>query len=283
MRGGYGIKCHRLKPTIIFTLDPFSPSPNPKKSTSSRPIEDAYVTSIPVTEDDDASDAFDSEVARKLASYTAPKSILKEMPRGAGEDDGDLGIKKSQRIIDREDDYRGRRLNRVISPDRHDAFAAWDKTPDVSVRTYADIMREEALKREKENTLRAIPKKKKEEEAVKAGGGEKEKEGPAAQKRRNLWDQSQDDGGAGAAAVEKAKTGSDWDLPDSTPGIGRWDATPTPGRIGDATPSVGRRNRWDETPTPGRVVDSVATPGATPAGMTWDATLKLPGMATPTP
>ncbi|KAI4296400.1 hypothetical protein L6164_036361 [Bauhinia variegata] len=241
----------------------------------------SYLSSIPTNEDEDNLDAMDNEVARKLASYTAPKSLLKEMP-GAGDGDTDIGFRKPQRIIDREDDYRQRRLNRIISPERHDPFAAGEKTPDPSVRTYADVMREEALKREKEDTLRAIKKKKEEEEAAKAAGADKSKEATASvgtQKRRNRWDQSQDEGGA-----KKAKT-SDWDLPDTTPG--RWDATPTPGRVTDATP--GRRNRWDETPTPGRLADADATPaggvtpGATPAGMTWDATPKLSGMATPTP
>ncbi|KAJ7968251.1 splicing factor 3B subunit 1 [Quillaja saponaria] len=242
---------------------------------------DAYLSSIPANEDEENLDSMDNEVARKLASYTAPKSLLKEMPRGA-EDDGDIGFRKPQRIIDREDDYRQRRLNRIISPERHDPFSAGEKTPDPSVRTYADVMREEALKREKEDTLRLIAKKKKEEEEAAKAAPEKGKDSGAAaapQKRRNRWDQSQEDGGA-----KKAKT-SDWDLPDTTPG--RWDATPTPGRVADATP--GRRNRWDETPTPGRLADSDATPaggatpGATPAGMTWDATPKLPGLATPTP
>ncbi|KAK7302947.1 hypothetical protein RJT34_13844 [Clitoria ternatea] len=239
---------------------------------------DSYLTSIPANEDEENLDAIDNEVARKLASYTAPKSLLKEMPSGA-DSDADMGFRKPQRIIDREDDYRRRRLNQIISPERHDPFSAGEKTPDPSVRTYADVMREEALKREKEETLKAIAKKKKEEEeAAKAAPPQQQ------QKRRNRWDQSQDDGGAAAAAPKKAKT-SDWDMPDTTPG--RWDATPTPGRVTDATP--GRRNRWDETPTPGRIVDSDATPtggatpGATPAGMTWDATPKLAGMATPTP
>ncbi|KAJ8451268.1 hypothetical protein Cgig2_014040 [Carnegiea gigantea] len=253
-----------------------------------------YVQSIPVDDDEDAdANAMDNEVARKLASYTAPKSLLKEMPGVGG--DADDGFRKPQRIIDREDDYRRRRLNRVISPERHDAFAMGDKTPDVNVRTYADVMREEALKREKEDTLRAIAKKKKDEEEQKkqteeekGGLGATVAQPQPAQKRRNRWDQSEDQQGDGGA-VKKAKSSSDWDLPDSTPGIGRWDATPTPGRLGDATPSV-RRNRWDETPTPGRLNDSDATPagggatpGATPAGMTWDATPKLSGMATPTP
>ncbi|KAK8636546.1 hypothetical protein V6N13_124291 [Hibiscus sabdariffa] len=244
---------------------------------------DAYVTSIPVNDDDDANhDSMDSEVARKLASYTAPKSLLKEMPRGE-EDDNSLGFRKPAKIIDREDEYRRRRLNQVISPDRHDAFASGEKTPDPSVRTYADVMREQALAREKEETLRAIAKKKKEEEEADKVEKESGDAAAAAPKRRNRWDQSQDDG---SSAVKKAKT-SDWDLPDATPGIGRWDATPTPGRVSDATPSVGRRNRWDETPTPGRLADSDATPaggvtpGATPAGVTWDATPK--GLVTPTP
>ncbi|XP_021718316.1 splicing factor 3B subunit 1-like [Chenopodium quinoa] len=252
-----------------------------------------YVQSIPVDDDEDNADAMDNEVARKLASYTAPKSLLKEMP-GAGADYDD-GLRKPQRIIDREDDYRRRRLDRVISPARHDAFAMGDKTPDVGVRTYADVMREEALRREKEETLRLIAKKKKEEEEQKksleeekgAGGGVAAQAQPS-QKRRNRWDQSQDQQGDEGVA-KKAKSSSDWDLADSTPGIGRWDATPTPGRLGDATPSA-RKNRWDETPTPGREQDSDSTPsaggltpGATPAGSTWDATPKITGMATPTP
>lgn len=245
---------------------------------------EAYVSSIPATDDDENLDAVENDIARKMASYTAPKSLLKEMPRG-GDADEDVGFRK-QKIIDREDDYRRRRLQRVFSPERNDPFAMGEKTPDPSVRTYADVMKEEALKREKEDTLKLIAQKKKEEEeAAKAGtAGKVDADAGAnvaSQKRRNRWDQSQDDGGA-----KKAKT-SDWDLPDSGPG--RWDATPTPGRVADATPSLSRRNRWDETPTPGRVADSDATPagavtpGATPAGMTWDATPKLAGLATPTP
>lgn len=250
---------------------------------------EGYERSIPVNEEEEDQDPTEREVARKLASYTAPKSVLKDLPRGVAEEEDDFGFKKPQRIIDREDDYRKRRLNRIISPDRNDAFAMGDKTPDAAVRTYADIMREEALKREKEETLRLIAKKHQEETEQKV----KERDGVSqapmaqpAQKRRNRWDQAQDQ----ENAAKKAKTSSDWDAPDATPGISRWDATPTPGRVtSDATPGISRRNRWDETPTPGRLADADATPvggitpGATPAGMTWDATPKLAGMATPTP
>ncbi|KAJ7543289.1 hypothetical protein O6H91_09G031900 [Diphasiastrum complanatum] len=172
-----------------------------------------------------------------------------------------------------------------------------DKTPDAAVRTYADVMREEKLKRDKEDTLRLIAKKHQEDTERKA---KEESTAPtkaqiapapapaagAGSKRRNRWDQSSEleDG-------KKAKLTSEWDAPDATPGPSRWDGTPTPGRAGiEATPTiVSRRNRWDETPTPGRLADADATPvggitpGATPAGMTWDATPKVAGLATPTP
>jgi splicing factor 3B subunit 1 len=270
---------------------------------------EGYERSIALNdEDDDTQDSTEREVAKKLASYTAPKNIMNDIPRGEVADDG-VGFKKPSRIIDREDDYRRQRLNRIISPERNDAFAMGDVTPDERVRTYADVMREEKLRREREETLKAIAKKK-EEEAERRSHEESLAPTKAQQasvkapvppapvatatataptagtKRRNRWDQSQDQ-----EEPKKAKPSSEWDGPDATPGPSRWDATPTPGRASlDATPmAASRRNRWDETPTPGRASDADATPGAgstpgaTPAGMTWDATPKLAGMATPTP
>ncbi|KAL2628794.1 hypothetical protein R1flu_013480 [Riccia fluitans] len=125
---------------------------------------EGYDRSIPVDEEEDEpQNPLERVVAKKLASYTAPKSVLKDLPRGEVTDEA-LGFRKPQRIIDREDDYRKRRLRRALSPDRHDAFATGSKTPDVSVRTYADVMKEEMLKREKEETLRLIAKKRKTEE-----------------------------------------------------------------------------------------------------------------------
>lgn len=74
-----------------------------------------YDTSIPASEDD--SEAAVNPAARRLASYTGHAVAAADIPRAA-EDDG--LPKKSQRIIDREDDYRRRRLARIISPERHD-------------------------------------------------------------------------------------------------------------------------------------------------------------------
>lgn len=246
---------------------------------------EGYVRSIAVNEDEEEQDdGVGRDIARRMASLTGPRGL--DMPR-ASEDD-DSGFRRPQRITDREDDYRRRRLQRIISPERNDPFA--DKTPDPSKSSYADIMKERELENQRQETLKAIAKKKEEEKSKAAEAAVESAPAATAQKRRNRWDQSQDEGGA-AKKAKPASGSSDWDMPDSTPGIGsgRWDATPTPGRVGDATPSISRRNRWDETPTPGRIADADATPaagatpGATPAGMTWDATPKLGGLATPTP
>ena len=64
------------------------------------------------------------------------------------------GFKRPATIVDREDDYRKRRLNRLISPARNDAFAMGDRTPANDVRTYGDILKEQQLARERDNTLR---------------------------------------------------------------------------------------------------------------------------------
>jgi splicing factor 3B subunit 1 len=110
--------------------------------------------SIPATEEEEEEDNLHEASRRNNSSFFVP--IVNP---------NDDVFSTSRRIIDREDDYRRRRLNRILSPDRHDAFAAAGaKTLDPSVRTYADIMRDEALKREKEETLRAISKKKKKKE-----------------------------------------------------------------------------------------------------------------------
>jgi splicing factor 3B subunit 1 len=73
------------------------------------------------------------------------------------------GLMQSRRIIDRESEYSKRRLDRIISPDRNDAFQMGDKTPDARVRTYADVMREAQLARERDNTMRNIAEKRRAE------------------------------------------------------------------------------------------------------------------------
>ena len=83
-----------------------------------------------------------------------------------------------------------------------------DKTPDARVRTYGDVMREAALARERDNTLRNIEAKQKAEAeaaeaAAAAGGGAAAGAAAAAAaapapaaaegaKKRNRWDAGAD-------------------------------------------------------------------------------------------
>ena len=101
---------------------------------------------------------------------------------------------------------RKRRLQRIISPIRNDAFAMGDQTPDASVRTYADVMREQQLARERDNTLQNIRDKQKRDEEEAAAGLDTvptkasgvqlppppAQAATAGEKRRNRWDQSGD-------------------------------------------------------------------------------------------
>ncbi len=119
------------------------------------------------------------------------------------------GQEPSRRIVDRESEYQQRRLQRMISPARNDAYAMGDRTPDARTRTYADTMKEAALARERDNTMRNIADKQRQEQeqlpadldrptkasasfvapapapvvpsAAKAAAGDK---------RRNRWDQA---------------------------------------------------------------------------------------------
>lgn len=52
---------------------------------------------------------------------------------------------RSQPILNREDQYRRQRLQRAISPARHDPFADGGKTPDPKLAQYKDIMTHQVL------------------------------------------------------------------------------------------------------------------------------------------
>jgi splicing factor 3B subunit 1 len=134
---------------------------------------DGYVTSIPASGDEDDLSAASPTLAPRLASYTGYDAVL---PSDQEDHEYHTTNGKSRRIIDREDEYRRRRLHRYLSPESHDAFAAGEATPAPSVRTYADAMRENVLQHRKEELLREIAKIK-----------EKLKQ-PV--KRRDRWDAS---------------------------------------------------------------------------------------------
>ena len=87
------------------------------------------------------------EPPQKRQTFTAPRHLL-DVPAQQNEEDPMLARSKSDRIADREDEYHARRQGRVLSPARADAFALGDKTPDVSTRSYKDVMQEQRNARE---------------------------------------------------------------------------------------------------------------------------------------
>lgn len=114
------------------------------------------------------------EVPAKRSTFTAPKHLLDAIGQQESEDPFQ---ERSQRIADREDEYHARRT-RILSPDRSDAFALGDKTPDVNHRSYKDVMTESSIAREREELQKKLADQEKErKEAEQANGG-------AAKKRR---------------------------------------------------------------------------------------------------
>jgi len=87
----------------------------------------------------------EEEMKNARATITGPKLVS---PIFDADISVDTKSPEPRRIIDRTDEYRKRRLNKHVSPERHHPFTTEENTFDPAVRTYDDIMREEALKRE---------------------------------------------------------------------------------------------------------------------------------------
>lgn len=183
-----------------------------------------------------------------MASYTAPKEILEEVPVEVEGVEG-AGLGSGRRIVDRESDYSKRRLNRTLSPSRTDAFGGQGED---SGRSYAEIMKETQLAQERENTLRNIEKKKREEEEY------MKEQQPLGQQKQSRWDSG--------GVVSQGP--SDWESDDKAvkQPSSRWDATPVHGTqqkessSGRWDSTVSRKSRWDATPTHDRSWKSIVLP-----------------------
>jgi len=179
------------------------------------------------------------------------KEIDKNLLEPIGEDDSDpFADVRRRRISEREDEYHARK-QKVFSPQRVDAFTV-DQTPDASMRTYADIMREKELERQEQAVLRKIEQKKKEEKL--------ESDDDEGAKKKRRWDLETDE----PSKVESTPTRKK----------NRWDETPVNTGAGE-TPSKRSRSRWDETPVASSNMMATPIMGATPVGQM--------GFATPTP
>ena len=155
----------------------------------------------------DDEDADEEVILPKRGQITAPAQFLKEAAQH-DEDFDPMAEYKRPKIVDREDEYRRRRQNQVLSPMRIDPFANGGATPDVGARGYANIMRDQQLKadqadyekqmkeRAKDGTLKVVDKQ--------AGNGAEKAE--KAPKRRGRWDMTSDE--TPSKASKKTTTGS---------------------------------------------------------------------------
>eukprot|EP01094_Clydonella_sp_ATCC50884_P021871 TRINITY_DN4905_c3_g1_i3.p1 TRINITY_DN4905_c3_g1~~TRINITY_DN4905_c3_g1_i3.p1 ORF type:complete len:1207 (+),score=442.14 TRINITY_DN4905_c3_g1_i3:256-3876(+) len=238
--------------------------------------DEQYAMSIPTSEDAMEQEA-EEVVRKKLPSFTAPEQIRRDVLQQSEDTSGDVFNQRSRRIADREDEYRARRRNRIISPARTDAFAA-AANGESSGRSYKDVMVEANLTKEEDAVRRAIKRKMEEKEER----GESTDTVPAAstkpaRKKRSRWDSGPEQA---AGAKKAAQPVDSWEgegsaAADAPPSKrrSRWDETPTPSRW-DQTPVPAEkktRSRWDETPVN---LQGSQTPlmGATPVGNMGEAT-----------
>jgi len=213
-----------------------------------------YNMSISVADGDDDEEIEDTS-RRLVGQYTASREQMNEFAHGNGVEEEDilLGREKSARIADRETDYQKRRLTRVLTPTRADAFAA-NRQAGASEEgeSYREIMARRELEREEERVRRAIEEKAANGEVVHhdatltkddSGTPPSDKENKDAgsteaatsgRKRKKRWDVSTDDSSTTATTETKVKRS-------------RWDETPAIGGAAiDETPR--RRSRWDQAP-----------------------------------
>ncbi|KAI8618590.1 armadillo-type protein [Chytriomyces sp. MP71] len=215
--------------------------------------------------------------ARGLASYTAPKDVLADVLGADGDDGVDpmAATIQSKKIIDREDDYRRRRLQRQLSPERTDNFGPGIGSE--AARSYADVMREAELDREHDRLKRKGEEKRKEYE-------QQEREDRAREAHAIIEGRTSSSSVSDTPASTAASTASSvpssrkrrWDQPSSEtpatavdddepskPAKSKWEEDDAP--PAEAAPAPRKRNRWDETPV-------AATPNG--AAGAWAATPK---------
>jgi splicing factor 3B subunit 1 len=148
-------------------------------------------------------------------------------------------------------------------------------------RSYAERMKEVAVEREHDNTLRNIEKKQREEaeraadeaRLVAAQASEPAASSARPEKRKRRWDAKPDDSAARSGQAPAPARASEWESDDSAATGTKWDdATPqrpsewetmeSGTRAADVKPTPRRsRSRWDETP----MIRAGGDPSATPA------------------
>uniref|UniRef100_A0A8C4NN35 Splicing factor 3B subunit 1 n=2 Tax=Eptatretus burgeri TaxID=7764 RepID=A0A8C4NN35_EPTBU len=227
-----------------------------------------YVTSIAANEQEEDDDDIGPAPllgGGKRQAYHPPAALLNDIPQAVEMIDP-FAEHRAPRIADREDEYRARRRQLIISPERVDPFADGGKTPDpkVTARSYTDVMREQHLSKEEREIRQQLAEKAKAGELKVVNGAT----AAIPKERKRRWDQSQPDHTPNATPKKKMSSWDQAETPSHTPAGSVTPGRDTPGHAtpghSGSTPSA-RRNRWDETPrtereTPGHGSGWAETP-----------------------
>ena len=142
--------------------------------------EDSFLSSDDEEKNDDTNKK-NNRQKRRLKSFTMPANATKDFifQSGGGEDDQEEEEEEllyrekfgtSKKISDRENEYKKRRFQRQLSPERREGVLKKDSFSDneqkggeESKRGYKEAMREQMFAREKEETMRNIERKRERE------------------------------------------------------------------------------------------------------------------------
>ena len=221
-----------------------------------------YLNSVSADDEDEEMEDGSMDTSRRLVGqYTATKAQLNEFSKGATEEEDILVDREKQaQIASRETDYQRRRHDRgPLTPTRADPFAANTQAGiQNDGQSYKEIMALRDIEREEERVKKLITDQK-------VNGDSKAFEYQATLKRDDSSDKENREAGSTLEVTTGRKRKQRWDVSSETPVNGvkveentakrsRWDQTPVPGAVPDASK---RRSRWDQAPAIG---------GATPVG-----------------
>ena len=183
---------------------------------------------------------------------------------------------QNTRIMDRENEYKRRHRERALSPSRVDALASDDS------RSYADVLRENELAREKADLIAKLKKQEAdrasqekqrslvESSAISNAGANAGATADVVPKKRRRWDEVAPPSTVAPAASSSSSSSSS----DATPLFSRDLSSST----GAPVSQHHRVSKWDETPVlrSGGALQDDDDGGATPlvsSGTTWDTPL----------
>ncbi|KAJ3359756.1 Splicing factor 3B subunit 1 [Kappamyces sp. JEL0680] len=166
---------------------------------------------------------------------------MQEILEAEGKDHDPMeGLGRARKV---ESDYQQQRYNRMLSPDRKDAFAKKGSRGDA--QSYKEVMKDLDLEREKKELERKLQEQEK-RDALKRSADQSHSEWEVDEKRARV---------------------------DATPKQSKWDATPSGSDKWGATPQTGAgKSKWDATPASATGSRWDATPASTTGGSKWDAT-----------